>query len=320
MTITQNAPDRAPVLKPPAELFGNRRLPPLAELLPAKAPATAPVSSKPGPVDKVQIKHPARPAAAPSVPLLDKPAGKEIAAGLWYDTSRRSADGGVLRLITLDPGKVELVPIFHANSSPVAAREILSDKTLLGAINASFFGKMIIGDIKNDSREVRDDKYPYIDKLSDQRHFIAVKKDGGISTGRGGLNENGDFKHFIGGFPALYTRSQLTSLDKDIASGAFEKRSAYGGAMANDTISRSFVGIDAAGRVLLLAAGQGDQRSQGVSLAQGARLMRELGAIEAYVLDGGGSTSMYVRGVEHAPTDGRQVLSYLGLRSRQAQP
>ncbi|MEZ0371318.1 MAG: phosphodiester glycosidase family protein, partial [Candidatus Sericytochromatia bacterium] len=120
----------------------------------------------------------------------------------------------------------------------------------------------------------------------------------------------------IGGFPALYTRDQLRTLDQDIRSGVFAKRASYGGASQADSVSRSFIGIAADGKVLLVAAGHGSERGKGVSMAEGARLLRELGAVEAYILDGGGSTTIFARGVEHARTDGRQVWSYLGIRAR----
>ena len=144
---------------------------------------------------------------------------------------------------------------------------------------------------------------------------------GEIRTGTGGWQENAaaGYKHFIGGFPALYTRSQHDALEADITSGAFARRSQYSGSHADENLGRSFFGLDDKGRALLVAVGQGSIYDRGLSLVAGARLLRELGAREAYVLDGGFSTTIYVRGVEHARTDGRQVWSYLGVRAKQGE-
>ena len=63
-----------------------------------------------------------------------------------------------------------------------------------------------------------------------------------------------------------------------------------------------------------LAAGEGSIRSKGVDFVQAAHLMRSLGAVEAYILDGGGSTSMLVNGEKNANTDGRAVKSYISIK------
>lgn len=304
-------------LRPPSELFASPApLKPLPELKTQQAPLSVPDKT-----DQTQFKSSAVGKASPKVALPDveppkKPAGKELTPGVFYDKSRRTADGGIVRVLSLDPRRAELVPVFK-NKGSISAREIEQDKSLIGAINASFFGKFIIGDIKAGAQTQTDDHMPYIDKISDNRHFIAVSPEGDVKTGKGGISENtGSFKNFIGGFPALYTREQLKTLDKDIRSGVFNQRTDYGGASHASSISRSFLGVKADGSILLVAAGEGNQRAKGVSLPEGARLLRELGAVEAYVLDGGGSTTMFARGVEHARTDGREVWSYLGIRKR----
>lgn len=316
-------PPQSGGLRPPSELFATpAALKPLPELVPKPAAPTKPAQTTQKPAaDNNLIQRSASGKAAPSVALPQtsapkRPAGKELAPGVYYDTSRRTPDGGVVRILSLDPRKAELVPVFKSKG-PVSAREIEQDKSLIGAVNASFFGKFIIGDIKAGGHSLTDDKMPYIDKLTDQRHFVAVTSEGGVTTGKGGITENpGSFKNFIGGFPALYSREQLKTLDRDIRSGTFNERTNYGGASHASSISRSFLGVKADGSVLLVAAGEGNQRAKGVSLPDGARLLRELGAVEAYVLDGGGSTTMFARGVEHARTDGREVWSYLGVKRR----
>jgi exopolysaccharide biosynthesis protein len=61
---------------------------------------------------------------------------------------------------------------------------------------------------------------------------------------------------------------------------------------------RTMAGIDARGRLILVTVdGRQPGVSEGETLAEGAALMRSLGAVQAMNLDGGGSTAMAVRGV-----------------------
>ncbi|MFG6414920.1 phosphodiester glycosidase family protein [Roseateles sp. DC23W] len=68
------------------------------------------------------------------------------------------------------------------------------------------------------------------------------------------------------------------------------------------THPRTAVGLDASGRqlIVLLAAGRrGDLK--GLTLAQTAQLMRELGAVQAFNLDGGGSSTLLIGGESRLP-------------------
>ena len=71
---------------------------------------------------------------------------------------------------------------------------------------------------------------------------------------------------------------------------------------------RTAVGITASGEVLLVVAdGRRAQESVGLTLEELARLMRDLGAVEAMNLDGGGSTTLVVDGMLlNNPSDGRE--------------
>lgn len=71
---------------------------------------------------------------------------------------------------------------------------------------------------------------------------------------------------------------------------------------------RTAVGVTRTGEVLLVVV-DGRQRgwSRGVSVIEFARLMRDLGAVTALNLDGGGSSEMVVEGeVVNRPSDGRE--------------
>ena len=65
---------------------------------------------------------------------------------------------------------------------------------------------------------------------------------------------------------------------------------------------RTAVGLDASGRVLylVLAAGRRDP-VLGLPLAELAGVLRELGAVQAFNLDGGGSSTLLIRGESRLP-------------------
>jgi hypothetical protein len=70
---------------------------------------------------------------------------------------------------------------------------------------------------------------------------------------------------------------------------------------------RTAAGITADGRMLLVAVDGRQMRSVGMTLAELARLMADLGCRDAVNLDGGGSTTMWVRGeVVNSPSGGRE--------------
>lgn len=72
----------------------------------------------------------------------------------------------------------------------------------------------------------------------------------------------------------------------------------FGYAWSEQRAPRTMAGIDARGRLLLVTVdGRQPGVSDGVTLTEGARLMRTLGAVDAMNLDGGGSTTMAVNGV-----------------------
>ncbi|NCT85132.1 MAG: phosphodiester glycosidase family protein [Comamonadaceae bacterium] len=69
-----------------------------------------------------------------------------------------------------------------------------------------------------------------------------------------------------------------------------------------NTHPRTAVGLDASGRhlLVLLAAGRRGE-VKGLTLAQTAQLMRELGAVQAFNLDGGGSSTLLIGGESRLP-------------------
>jgi exopolysaccharide biosynthesis protein len=72
----------------------------------------------------------------------------------------------------------------------------------------------------------------------------------------------------------------------------------FGYAWAEQRQPRTMAGIDRDGRLLLVTVdGRQPGTSEGVTIEEGARLMRQLGAVDAMNLDGGGSSAMAVDGM-----------------------
>jgi hypothetical protein len=79
----------------------------------------------------------------------------------------------------------------------------------------------------------------------------------------------------------------------------------YGPGFAEARHPRTAVGVRADGRALLVTVdGRQPELSVGMTIAEMAALLRELGAVEAINMDGGGSTTMVVKGkVVNSPSD-----------------
>lgn len=307
------------LLKSPQELFGPQRptdalqpQPPSGHTQTVPAASTQPAE----PQDKSQLQPMPAARQTPAPVALHSPEGREIAAGVWLRTDLKTREGAPVRVLTIDPARNRIVPLAGRQGEALKPEILTRDSQLLAAINASFFSPTgLIGDLKHGAQQLTDDAQPALDTITDQRYFLAVDKQGRLRSGRGGLKENNpeEFQSFIGGFPALFTAAQVKQLEADIRSGAFARRASYGGAQGEESISRSFVGINAEGHLLLVTTGAGQKRSQGASLTEAARLLKSLGAREAYILDGGGSTSLYVKNTLFDRTDGRRVHSYLAI-------
>ncbi|MGE1095292.1 phosphodiester glycosidase family protein, partial [Pseudomonas zeae] len=87
----------------------------------------------------------------------------------------------------------------------------------------------------------------------------------------------------VSGTPWLVRDGQARSADDDASCAN----------LCAQSHPRTAVGMDASGRqlIVLLAAGRRGP-VKGLTLAQTAELMRELGAVQAFNLDGGGSSTL----------------------------
>lgn len=299
-------------------------------------PAAAPERVQPSILDRLASLPRSRQPSPPVIELIDRqpktlapagpqPTGKSLAPGVWYGVSGRTRDGAPVRVVTVDPRQARLGAVFDDGVASVSAASVRRQPGLVAAINGTFFGAGVVGDLRGSGRTYLDENAAIgnraraADQASDQRYYVAVTRSGEVLTGKGGLPETGrsaEIDAFQGGMGLLFTRAQADSLEADIRSGAFAARNFFGPAAQRETAARSFMGVQADGKVLLVTMGEGRNRSQGANFTEAARLLRSMGAVEAFFLDGGGSTSLIVPGVEETRTDGRQVKNYLGVYAR----
>lgn len=114
------------------------------------------------------------------------------------------------------------------------------------------------------------------------------------------VNANG----IVSAAPVLLRKGNL-AIDADTEGVIDAHDLSFGYAWAEQRQPRTMAGIDRRGRLLLVTVdGRQPGVSEGVTIEEGARLMRSLGAVDAMNLDGGGSTAMAVDGalVNH-PSD-----------------
>ena len=117
----------------------------------------------------------------------------------------------------------------------------------------------------------------------------------------------------VSGFPALVLEGEVVTCDDPTASACFPDRSDM-----RDRHPRSAIGLTEDRATLLLAVVDGrSSRSAGMLGTELADLMGQVGAWQAFNLDGGGSTQMWAagRGTLNDPSDGtpRAVANHLGV-------
>ncbi len=109
-----------------------------------------------------------------------------------------------------------------------------------------------------------------------------------VALGRGGI---------VSAAPELLRNGHL-AIDADTEGVIDAHDLSFGYAWAEQRQPRTMAGIDRFGRLLLVTVdGRQPGFSEGVTLEEGARLMRSLGAVDAMNLDGGGSSAMAVNGL-----------------------
>ncbi|GIW21432.1 MAG: hypothetical protein KatS3mg068_0439 [Candidatus Sericytochromatia bacterium] len=226
---------------------------------------------------------------------------EKIYDGVYYYNSIRTRNGGIVRALFVDVSKVNVSAEFNNDGSSINTKGFIENKNFLACINGQFFANgILLGDIKSENK-IYTDKNNY-DKITDNRFFISIDNNGNINYGKGGLEENitEGTKFFIGGLLRLYDDNKIY-------------KDSYGGDSQNSSIARTFIGIDKNNKLVLITIGEGSKRNKGASFDESIEILKKLNVKTAFILDGGGSTSMIVKNKDIAKTDGRKVNSYISI-------
>lgn len=247
--------------------------------------------------------------------------------GVTY-SQPKTVDNAPVRVLKVDPEKVIIDAGFVSGNKKMSTDELKRTNGLIAAVNGTFFalGSITIGDLKGNGKVSEDKNYDSnLDAISDKRYFIATNKEGKVITGQGGLDKltESNIVGFIGGLGKLFDEKTVSSLERDVKNGNFYKKingevktKEFPNVDLRSTISRTFAGITPDNKIIIMTVGEGKLRSNGVDVAEGALLLKSLGATSGFLLDGGGSTCMIIPGVLETKTDGRIVTSYLQVRKK----
>lgn len=227
---------------------------------------------------------------APAQDQADAWREEEVGVGvLWRARHFKDLYGGPQMVNVL-----EIDPLF-ARLKPAAAQGSLTRTSTLGtrsraiaAVNGGFFsvGKGAvhhIGLLKIDGRVVAPNDR--------RRSVLGINADGKPCLRK--LPQTDDWKEVtdaLAAGPMLLESGRSVVADRD---------EGFGDSMYARH-PRTAVGITAKGKILLVTVDGRTSGSRGVTLEELAKLMQTLGCTHAMNLDGGGSTTMWVRGKPHA--------------------
>lgn len=114
------------------------------------------------------------------------------------------------------------------------------------------------------------------------------------------------------GYPQILGAGPVLVQNRQIVLNA--KAEGFSDAFIRQTAIRSAIGTNAAGN-LLIAAIHNPSGQAGANLAQTAKIMQQLGCVNALNLDGGSSTSLYLGGqlLDRSPSTAARVHNGLGI-------
>ena len=118
--------------------------------------------------------------------------------------------------------------------------------------------------------------------------------------------------HAVGAGPCLVKDGQIyvTTVNEE-----------FGSDVAGGRAPRTAIGVDSAGKALLVVVDGRRRTSLGLTLYELAQFMLELGAVDAMNLDGGGSSEMIVGSrIVNQPSDGRERRIGAGIAVIRSKP
>ena len=103
-----------------------------------------------------------------------QPKGHNVSDGVWYSNTMKTADGGIIHLLTVDTKKVNVNVEFSEKGKSIAPSNFKGDNNFIAAINGQFYGDVgAIGDMKSGNKIYQDEKVSSsYDHFSDKRYFM----------------------------------------------------------------------------------------------------------------------------------------------------
>lgn len=227
-------------------------------------------------------------AGCASVPPPAADAWQPLAPGLSHRAWAPWPHSEVQALrVDLDRVRVTLSPPAEAGQ---ALDQMASGRGALASVNASFFDKQF----RPRGLTVSDGQpWPQTLKApaASRDPLLACARTCVIRFDAPATPEPG-WQMAVSGTPWLVRDGQARTAEDDASCAG----------LCAHTHPRTAVGLDATGRqlIVLLAAGRRGE-VKGLTLAQTAQLLRELGAVQAFNLDGGGSSTLLIGGESRLP-------------------
>ncbi len=221
---------------------------------------------------------------------------------IWSHLDQRVGTPQRIDVLEFEPAEFELAPVRHDGCEPVPTVADREDFTY--GMNAGFFtGQCGSQDL------VRRDGQTYSTNSLVSTQRTMVWDDGAVPSFRwlDAGEDVTDRANGLGSYPSLVSDGAL-AVDPPGTSSFFTSRH-----------PRTGIAITPNGRTLWVAVDGRNDAASGFTMTEFAELMADLEASEAVNLDGGGSTSLYVRdcsvnGVVNHPSDGGGT-DHFGLRS-----
>ncbi|MCC6673442.1 MAG: phosphodiester glycosidase family protein [Planctomycetes bacterium] len=208
---------------------------------------------------------------------------REIGDGVhWHTLRTRQLFGAPQNVdvleIELDPKRVRL-EIAPAKGLQRTS-QIASAAKALAAVNGGYFSKegRPVGLLRSDGK-------PITPNDGERYGAIGIAADGKVRIEKPPMGDWPKMHHALGAGPMLVRGGKV-----DVSSGFGHEKARH---------PRTAVGLTAKNRLLLVTVDGRAAEAAGMTCAELAACMLQLGCVDALNLDGGGSTTMWVRGEPH---------------------
>lgn len=206
----------------------------------------------------------------------------------------------------LQPGIALHTPKWGTNYTPITDREIIYTVQNDRVINAEVYNRNNVANnvINKTSYPIPANGYLLILRDYPNPNLLAVGSKIGLES-RAVPSEFDRYPYIIGAGPVLLANRQIV-LDA--------KAEQFRDSFIQQSAHRACIGTTAAGTILIVSVGN-RTGGLGPTLTEIARIIQQMGAVDALNLDGGSSTSLYLGGqlLNRSPRNAARVHNGLGI-------